>query len=463
MRFMGPAQVLSRLDHALREEGARDLPERQRTLRRALDWSHDLLDAPDRLLLARLSVFAGGFTLEAAEAVGGAAAGADVLAGLGHLVSHSLVLAEAVGGDGSMRYRMLEPVRQYAAEHLVATGEADGTRLAHAEHFLALAEEARPQLEGAGQIEWLDRLAVENDNLRSAITWAVASGRPELAVRFGWSLRMFWLMRDRREEGRLLMEQALRDAEGLPEPLRARLLHVLAFCQYGFRGPLRRLAEEGVELFRRMGDRTGEEYALGMLGFALLVDEDFDEATTVLEQALAMATERGDHVNAAHLLNHLAVVPLRRDDPEAAAALAEQALARTRRTGERLARQTALQVLGQLAWSAGGDERARQLFRDALQVSLELADTVNVAYGLRGLALCDGSGGRSAPSAGLLGAADGILEQAGFPVFAWVVGGLDDAAAAAVREAAGDRAWQAAHSQGRAADLDEVVESALRT
>jgi len=157
------------------------------------------------------------------------------------------------------------------------------------------------------------------------------------------------------------------------------------------------------------------------------------------------------------------VVPLRRGDRDAAAALAEQALARTRRTGERLARQTALQILGQMAWTAGEDERARQLFRDSLQVALELADTVNVAYSLRGLALSDGSGGRSAASAGLLGAADRLLERAGFPVFAWVVGGLDDAAAAAVRAAAGDPAWQAAHAGGRAADLDEVVETALRS
>jgi non-specific serine/threonine protein kinase len=358
---------------------------------------------------------------------------------------------------------MLEPVRQYAAECLAATGEADETRLAHAQHFLELAEDAYPQIEAAGQIEWLDRLAVENDNLRSAITWSVASGRPELAVRFGWALRMYWLMRDRRQEGRLLMEQASGDAARLPDPVRARLLHVLAFCQYGFRGPMRSLAEEGVELFRQVGDRTGEEYASGMLGFALLVEEDFDEATTVLEQALAMATERGDDANAAHLLNHLAVVPLRRGDRDAAAALAEQALARTRRTGERLARQTALQILGQMAWTAGEDERARQLFRDSLQVALELADTVNVAYSLRGLALSDGSGGRSAASAGLLGAADRLLERAGFPVFAWVVGGLDDAAAAAVRAAAGDPAWQAAHAGGRAADLDEVVETALRS
>ena len=463
IRFLGPAQVLSRLDQALHEEGARDLPARQRTLRRALDWSYDLLDSPDRLLFARLSVFAGGFTLEAAEAVGRDPGVGHVLAGLGHLVSHSLALAEAVSGDGTVRYRMLEPVRQYAAERLVDTGEADETRLAHAEHFLALAEDAYPRIEAAEQIEWLDRLSVENDNLRSAITWTVASGRSELAVRFGWALRMYWLMRDRREEGRLLMEQAFRDAEAMPDPVRARLLHVLAFCYYGFRGPQRRLAEEGVELFRRVGDSLGEEYALGMLGFALLVEEDFDKATMVLEQALTMATERGDHANAAHLLNHLAVVPLRRGDRDAAAALAEQALAHTRRTGERLARQTALQVLGQMAWSAGEDGRARQLFLDSLEVALDLADTVNVAYSLRGLALADGSGGRSSASAGLLGAADGLLEQAGFPVFAWVVGGLDDAAAEAVRVGAGDKSWQAAHGAGRAAQLDDVVESALQT
>lgn len=457
MRYLGPAQVLARLDDALHAEGARDLPERQRTLRRALDWSHDLLDDLDRVLFARLSVFAGGFTLDAAEAVGGDEGRVDVVTVLGHLVAHSLVLAEPVAGD--LRYRMLEPVRQYAAERLAESADADATRLAHAEHFLALAETAYPRIEGAEQIIWLDRLSMENDNLRAAIAWAIGSGRTELAVRFGWALRMYWLMRDRREEGRLLMEQAHGDAS-LSDPARARLLHVLAFCNYGFRGPQRPLADEGLALFRKVGDRVGEEYALGMLGFALLAEDASDEAAAVLAQALAMATERGDHTNAAHLLNHLAVVPLRRGDHEAAAALAEQALAHTRHTGERMARLTALHVLGQTAWVAGEEQRAREHFGDSLQAALELADPVNTAYSLRGLALCDGAAGRSPESALLLGAADRLLEEAGFPVFAWV-GGLDDAAAEATRAASDDPAWRAAYEEGREAELDDVTEAVL--
>ncbi|HYF72481.1 MAG TPA: helix-turn-helix domain-containing protein, partial [Nocardioides sp.] len=175
-RHVGPGQLLSRLDRALHAEGARDLPERHRTLHRTLEWSHDLLDTDDRALFARLSVFAGGFELDAAEAVGG-----DVLDGLGRLVEHSLVMAERTGPAGAVRYRMLEPVRQYAAERLAAGGGEEAARLHHALHYLDLAEQASPLVEGAEQVRWLDRLTLENDNFRTAIAWSVRAGRSDLA------------------------------------------------------------------------------------------------------------------------------------------------------------------------------------------------------------------------------------------------------------------------------------------
>jgi predicted ATPase/DNA-binding XRE family transcriptional regulator len=455
-RFLGPAQLLSRLDRALQDEGARDLPERHRTLRRTLDWSHDLLEDADRELFARLSVFAGGFTLEAAEAVGGP----GTLTSLGQLVDQSLVLAEPVSA-GEVRFRMLEPVRQYAAERLADCGALDAVRAAHAEHFLALAEEAHPRIEGSEQIAWLDRLALENDNLRGAIAWGVESGRIDVAVRLGWALRMYWLMRGRREEGRLLMEQALRDADGLTDQLRARLLNVVAVCHYGFQASLRAMAEESLALFRRAGDRQGEGYALGMLGFADLEEGDLDEATQVLQEALEIAAELDDDWNAGHLLDHLAVIPLRTGDHERAADLAGQALARARRTGDRLAQQTSLQVLAQAAWAAGDHETARRHFRASLSVAAELADVVNVAYCLRGLALADGSRGGSVWAARLMGAADHELQEAGLPLFAWAVGDLDEAAAEAGRAASDDEAWRAAYDEGRVMGLDEASDLAL--
>jgi predicted ATPase/transcriptional regulator with XRE-family HTH domain len=176
VRFLDPTALLARLDQALRAGGARDLPERQRTMRATLDWSHELLHVAEREFFGRLSVFAGGWTLEAAEAVGTEAA--DPLVLLGNLVEQSLVVSEW-GADGSVRYKMLEPVRQYAQEKLEQSGEREQVRHLHAAFYLALAEEAEKELAGPYQGEWFDQLEAEHDNLRAALRWSLEEGAVE--------------------------------------------------------------------------------------------------------------------------------------------------------------------------------------------------------------------------------------------------------------------------------------------
>ena len=177
MRFLDPATLLSRLDQALSTGWAQDVPDRQRTMRTTLDWSHNLLSEAERALFRRLSVFVGGFTLEAAEAVGpGRSVGAeDVLSLLRQLVDQSLVVTE-IGAHGAMRYYMLEPVRQYALERLEEGDDAGTTSRNHGIFFLALAEEAASELMGSRQAEWLERLEEEQDNLRAAMRWLLGGG-----------------------------------------------------------------------------------------------------------------------------------------------------------------------------------------------------------------------------------------------------------------------------------------------
>lgn len=454
IRFLGPRQLLARLDHALRLDGGPDLPERQRTLAHTLDWSRDLLDEQDQLLFARLSVFAGDFGLESAEAVA-AVPEREGFDGLGHLVEQSLVLAESPFPGATMRYRLLEPVRQYAAARLREIGEYASTKRRHAEHYLRLAELAGPELQGRDQAAWLNRLSDEHDNLRSALAWCVDEGPAELAARFGWSLRMYWLMRNRREEGRLLLERLMPRRHQLPDQLHARLLNALGVCLYGFRGPLRDVTLDSLALFRRSRDRQGEGYALGMLGFAELELGNLDAAEESLRAAQRISADQGDAWNEANLLNHRAVIPLRRRDHRRAAELADQALRLTHLTGDRLAQQTSLQILGQAAWTAGDHRHAAERFRHSLMVAHDLGDHVNIAYALRGLALSDGTHGRTSRAACLLGAAEIVLEEAGLPVFAWADGDLSHAAEAAV--AAGDGAWRAVYEDGRALDLEEAI------
>ncbi len=465
-RFLDPEVLLSRLDRALSAGWARDVPERQRTMRATLDWSHDLLSEGEKALFRRLSVFAGGFTLEATEKVGVSEGGVDaeeVLELLGRLAEQSLVIVTQEPNTGT-RYGMLEPVRQYALEKLEEAGEAGEVRLRHAGYYLALAEEAEPRIKGQEQVQWLDMLEAENDNLRAAIGRSLEAGDARTAARFGWALAVYWVMRARREEGRLLMEQTLaQGGDDLPAPLRARALYALALCVNGSGDDQRLMAisEESATLFRRAGDRHGEAYALLVLSFAALQLGEFDRATRVLKEGLEGFREHEDAWGSAHSLNHLAVASLRRGDRSRAAGYAEEALADTRRSGDRLGANVALYILAQAAWASDEHERAARYFREALVLASEAADKTNSAYCVQGLATVAEARGDPRRAARLLGAAEALLEAAGVPIYVTADHDLHQRVASTAREKLGEKAWTAACDEGRAMTFEEAVAHAL--
>jgi predicted ATPase/transcriptional regulator with XRE-family HTH domain len=463
MRFLDASALLGRLDRALAAgSGARDVPERQRTMRSTLDWSYDLLHEPEKELFRRLSIFAGGFELEAAEEVcsTGAVESWKVLVLLGNLVEQSLVLADTSPGGGT-RYRMLEPVRQYALERLRESGEEEAVRWRHAAFYLALAEEAQPRIKGHDQVEWLDRLESENDNLRAAISWSLEAGEAETAARFGWALAMYWVMRARQSEGRLLMEQTL--TSDLPARMRARTIWALGACIYGSGNDERLIAlcEEGVALSREAGDARTEAYSLGMIGFAAVELGDLDRAARVLENALRMDRERGDAWGAAHVLIHLAVVARRRGEHPLATGYAEEALALTRQTGDRFAAEGALQLLAQMAWASDERERAARRWREALGMASGVGTTVDSAYCMQGLAAVAAARDEARRVARLLGAAEGLLEAAGLVLHAYARNELHEHAASSARERLDEQVWTAAYDEGRAMDFEEAVAYAL--
>jgi predicted ATPase len=237
--------------------GSRTAAPRHQTLRATLEWSYELLSEQERVLFCRLSVFAGGWTLEAAEAVGAAG---DIHAGevldlLSRLVQQSLVLAETGIAQGVPRYRMLEPVRQYALELLEHGREAHDVRGRHAALFMALAEQAHTELRGPGQVEWMHRLAQENDNLRAAISWVLSAGEAETAARLCWALWPFWWYRGNHREGRRLVEAALEGDVDLPPELRIRAsvsAEIMAYGQADNEAVVR-YARELVDLSRQVG------------------------------------------------------------------------------------------------------------------------------------------------------------------------------------------------------------------
>ena len=276
MRVLPPAQLLARLEDRFRllTGGSRTALPRHQTLRAAVDWSYDLLTDQERALFARLSVFAGGWTLEAAEAVGadpdGAGiAAAEVLDLLTRLVDKSLVVVEAQP-DGTARYRLLETLRQYAAERLQASGEAPAVRDRHLDWCAALAARADAERHGPQLRAWLDRAETELDNLRAALDWSLAGGAAEAGLRLAAEMPGLWGLRGSRAEGQRWLEALLAAGAGAAPRVRARAL-LLAGSMHRFMGDLprgRARHEEALRLYRDLGDNSGVAWTLGeMAGY----------------------------------------------------------------------------------------------------------------------------------------------------------------------------------------------------
>jgi predicted ATPase/DNA-binding XRE family transcriptional regulator len=465
VRFLDPATLLSRLDQALSTGWAQDVPDRQRTMRTTLDWSHNLLSEAERALFRRLSVFVGGFTLEAAEAVGpGRSVGAeDVLSLLRQLVEQSLVVTE-IGAHGALRYYMLEPVRQYALERLEEGDDASTTSRNHGTFFLALAEEAASELMGSQQVEWLERLEEEQDNLRAAMRWLLGRGESEEAVRLGWALRLFWGKRAHFAEGRRWMEEALAEGSALPAPLRAKALFlagIMAQGQNDFRSA-EPLIEESLMLFRGLGDKSGAAYALG--GAALMaVDQGQRRRAAILfEEAADLCLEAGERWSAAYMLCYSSMVWLEKGDHARAKQLAQRGLTLSREAGDRYGTSVALYRLGMAAQAECDHERARQLFEEGLTLSSEAGNDINVTHCLEGLAAIDGAEGRIVRAARLWGAAEALLEQTGVGASPYTPDrALYQSQVGAAHSQLDEAAWTKVWAEGRAMSREQAVEYAI--
>jgi predicted ATPase/DNA-binding XRE family transcriptional regulator len=332
VRLLEPSALLSRLDQALSTAWARDLPERQRTMRATLDWSHELLSDPERRLFRRLSVFAGGFTLEAAEAVGAKVDPEEVLGLLGDLVEQSLVVVQPPKDRGEVRYGMLEPVRQFAIEKLEHSGDAGDAHRKHSEFFLRLAEQADPELRGARQAEWLEQLEREHDNIRIAFSWALDPiGDAQIAARLGWALRDFVWVRGYHREGRRWAEATLEHE--LPDALRARALDLAAMTAYiqGDYSTAGKQWKEAVRISRGVGDMLVEGNAVAGTGLVEMSRSDYEAAASSLEEAIALYERCDEDYLASSLRAFIGMRLLARGEAEQAERAFEEALASARR------------------------------------------------------------------------------------------------------------------------------------
>ena len=389
VRVLSVEQLAERLDDCFRllTGGSRTAPRRQQTLRAAIDWSYDLLVEPERAFLRHLSVFAGGFTLAAAEAVT-RPDGADALDLLTRLVDTSLVVAEASEG-APPRYRMYETIAQYAAEKLRASGEEAGARARHCNWCLRLAEEAEPRLTGPEQAEWVALLERERDNLNAALRWSVdeAADR-DAGLRLCCALGRFWSMHAHLTEGRSWLERVLSTSDA-SSPLRPRALlwaAQLARLQSDL-ATSRALLDESLALARALGDRFGTAVALYELFTVKFYAGDFEGTEELASEALGLFRDLGDDRGASLALGQLGNIASERGDYDRAAACYEESLALIREVGDRRSISTLLNNMGRIAGMRGEYERGRQLIGEGLAIVRELGDKTSIGFFIHALGL----------------------------------------------------------------------------
>jgi predicted ATPase/class 3 adenylate cyclase/DNA-binding CsgD family transcriptional regulator len=388
-RVLSPQQILDGLGDRFRllTGGARTAVARQQTLRASVDWSYELLTEAERQALAHASVFAGGFTLEAAEAVIGAPPidRLAVLDLLQSLVDKSLLLVEDV--RGSARYRMLETIRQYASERLAASQEDPSVRNRHLDFYVALAERAEPRFEGAEQEEWAELLEVDRHNVRAAFDWAHTGGNADGALRIVAALFWFWIIRGRLGEGWRLCRRALQLREAASEQVRARAL--AAICHVGwFRIDLTvaPLSTEAVEVARRCGDRRSEGRALYHAAWWGM-GTDRDRASADLQESIAIARELDDRWSLAMSLTQAGTLLANDGRAVEATPIIEEAAAVCAALGERYIANTVRYYLARARVFLGHTAEGQTLLRETIAFAGTTGDTFSLTMAQADLAL----------------------------------------------------------------------------
>jgi predicted ATPase/serine/threonine protein kinase len=508
IKLLSPSAMLARLESRLNllTGGARDLPTRQQTLRGTVDWSYGLLNAAEQTLFRRLSVFAGGCTLEGAEAVCDTKGdlGLDILDGMASMVDKSLA-QQVEQADAETRFLMLSTIREYALERLVESkgnkNDESAARRAHAAYYLVLAEEGTEVV--ATQPEWLDRFDVEHDNFRLAVDSLIKTGDAEWALRLGAALFPFWEAREHLTEGRDTISRLL-TMEGTAErpKLHARLLFAAAVLagEQGDYGPARQQFEESLEICLRLNDTRGVAVALNGLAVnardrgdltasSLLFDRcveiwkdlgdsadiaralsnlanvakmqgEYTRASSLYEESRTMFRKAGDGAGVAWTLNYLGDVARERADVVSARSFCEQSLAAFRQLGDGWGIATALSDLASLNCDQGNDADARRLYGESIKMFEDLGHKRGIARALECLAVSAAAQSNAKQSLHLAGAAAALRQRLGAPLTPTEQAKLEKALEFA-RRTLGDAAGLTAWMEGWGMPVDRAVREAL--
>src|SRR6266508_3832761 len=470
VKVLAVEQIAARLDNrfSLLTGSSRTALPRHRTLRATIDWSYDLLSEPERALFRRLSVFAGGFSLEAAEAVCGDEEDEwdAVLELLSHLVDKSLVTVEEHGEH--VRYRLLETIRQYAREKLRGSDELARIWDRHLDFFLQFVEAAEPQLFGAGQVVWLNRLELDYDNLRAAAEWAGKVGAAVATLRLAGALRRFWYVRGQHGEGLTWLTEALTRPEAAERTaVRSKALMTAGHLpllqgHYADAGPL---LDEALGIGREVGHQWAIAMALHISGQLAISQGDYATARACFEEDVAIwQSLRGTPESATSFMHfgslmYLGDVMIYQGDYGRGESLYEESAALLRALGDKNLLAYPLRRLGQVALHQGNYQQALARCQESLALNLEVGDRRGMVACLAGLAAVSAARGESVRAVQLCGAVAALLESLHTQLLA-LDADLYERNVTDVRAQLDEATFAAAWTAGRAMTLEQAIEHA---
>ena len=449
IRALPLSALRDRLQHRLPilERGARDAPERQRTMRETIAWSYSLLTPEEQTIFRHLAVFSGGFTLAAVQAVASREPTLDVLPQLERLVEHNLVRRDERASEP--RYQILETIREFAREQLEASGDAQAIRQAHSAYFLALAEHAAPALYGSQQLKWLTQLETDHPNLRAALEWFRDQGENESLLRLAAALWRFWFIRGYPREGRAWLAQALAVPHAWSPVLREALhgASMLASNQ-GDDHEAAAQADHLLTLAQAHDDDEAVARALHLLSFAATYRSDRDRALALASQALAIYRELGNPHQLTDVLNRLGIEEHNQGNYTRAAALYEEAQAIWRKLGCTWELVCVTTNLGVTAQAQRDIARAAAQYRESLVLLQDVGETWMIEELLALVAALAAEAGDWERAARLIGATDYLLEAIGFALAPFVAV-FYEGARASMRRDLGEETFTTKRETGR--------------
>jgi predicted ATPase/class 3 adenylate cyclase len=466
VRFLPPRALLERLERSLPvlTGGPRDAPARQRTLRDAIAWSHDLLEGDEPTLFRRLAVFSGGWTFEAAEAVVSDDGALDVFTGITALADKSLVRSVATTGPDP-RFGMLETIREFGLEQLTMAGELDTTRRRHAAYLVTFSEALSADLFRATEPELLERLALEHDNVRAALVWLEQQGDEEAMIRLAAGMGWFWFVRGFGTEGISWLERARSPRFPVAGPNRAAALNWASVLTLPRKDHVSaaELAALSVSLLREHGDGSASlAMALLSQGRATGYSGDRAKGIALLEEALALARDLDHPLFIGAILDSLAEFAFLDGDLEKAATLVTEALDLQRRHQPLWGTSFSLALLGEIALARSDLPAAAAYYSESMELARALGDTTFVGAGLAAIGTIAADLGQAEQAARVLGAAEAMSQVAG----AWsfiAARGQNRRAIDAARAALGEESFAAAWAHGRRLSREQAMTEALQT